>query len=66
VSLKTFKAHKRRFFDAANGRWLKANDEVRIQSEDTEPAPPCLHPEPVVEDIPGNIETLCIQPSMIS
>ena len=60
VSLKTFKAHKRRYFDAASGRWLKSNDEERIQSDDAESAPPCLHPEPVVEDIPGNIDALCI------
>ena len=65
VSLKTFKAHKRRFFDAASGRWLKAIDELRIQSEDAESAPPCLHPEPVVEHIPGNKDILCIHTFMI-
>ena len=55
LSLKTFKTHKRRYFDAISGRWLKAIDEL---TEDSEPEPPCLHPEPIVDDIPGDINTL--------
>ena len=58
VSIKTFKAHKRRFFDAASGHWLKSINEVRIQSEAAESAPPGLHPEPVVYDIPGITDIL--------
>lgn len=44
VSLKTFKAHKRRFFDATRGQWLDTINDS--QSEHAESPPPLMPHEP--------------------
>lgn len=44
VSIKTFKAHKRRFFDDIRGEWLSMKDLDEGGSEHAE-SPPHLEPE---------------------
>ena len=60
VSLKTFKAHKRRFFDAVRGQWLKVLPKEGLS--EGEESPPEVAPEPstetsLAEGTPGNFES---------
>ena len=63
VSLKTYKAHKRRYFDSVNQQWFTSRTIYDGQVDNAE-TPPCLVPEPIETheptDIPGNTETVVV------
>ena len=62
VSLKTYKAHKRRYFDSVSETWLTTR--TIYDGQDNAETPPRLIPEPiethVPTDTPGNSEAIVV------